>query len=105
MTNDVHQIEIGIVQSLSIAFRDPITVIVYMAWLMLMSPTLTLFVLVLLPIAGFVIGRIARTLKPTALKGQSKLGMILPSWKKPFQACVSSRRSMQKIRCGSAFAA
>ncbi len=77
MTNDVHQIEIGIVQSLSIAFRDPITVIVYMAWLMLMSPTLTLFVLVLLPIAGFVIGRIARTLKPTALKGQSKLGMIL----------------------------
>ncbi len=77
MTNDVHQIEIGIVQSLSIAFRDPITVIVYMAWLMLMSPTLTLFVLVLLPIAGFIIGRIARTLKPTALKGQSKLGIIL----------------------------
>ncbi len=77
MTNDVHQIEIGIVQSLSIAFRDPITVVVYMAWLMLMSPTLTLFVLILLPIAGFIIGRIARTLKPTALKGQSKLGMIL----------------------------
>ncbi len=77
MTNDVHQIEIGIVQSLSIAFRDPITVIVYMLWLFLMSPTLTLFVLVLLPLAGFVIGRIARTLKPTALKGQSKLGTIL----------------------------
>ncbi len=77
MTNDVHQIEIGIVQSLSIAFRDPITVVVYMAWLMLMSPTLTLFVLILLPIAGFIIGRIARTLRPTALKGQSKLGMIL----------------------------
>ncbi len=77
MTNDVHQIEIGIVQSLSVAFRDPITVIVYMAWLLLMSPTLTLFVFILLPIAGFIIGRIARTLKPTALKGQSKLGMIL----------------------------
>ncbi len=77
MTNDVHQIEIGIVQSLSVAFRDPITVIVYMAWLLLMSPTLTLFVFLLLPIAGFIIGRIARTLKPTALKGQSKLGMIL----------------------------
>ncbi len=77
MTNDVHQIEIGLVQSLSIAFRDPITVIVYMLWLFLMSPTLTLFVLLLLPLAGFVIGRIARKLKPTALKGQSKLGTIL----------------------------
>ncbi len=77
MTNDVHQIEIGVVQSLSVAIRDPITVLVYMSWLLLMSPTLTLFVLVLLPIAGLIIGRIARTLKPTALKGQSKLGMIL----------------------------
>ncbi len=77
MTNDVFQIEIGVVQSLAVAFRDPMTIIVYMGWLMLMSPTLTLFVLVLLPIAGFIIGRIARTLKPTALKSQSKLGMIL----------------------------
>ncbi len=77
MTNDVYQIELGVIHSLAVAFRDPLTVLVYMSWLMLMSPSLTLFVLVLLPIAGFIIGRIARTLKPTALKSQSKLGMIL----------------------------
>ncbi len=77
MTNDVFQIEIGVVQSLAVVIRDPMTVIVYMGWLMLMSPMLTLFVLVLLPIAGFIIGHISRTLKPTALKSQSKLGMIL----------------------------
>lgn len=77
MTNDVYQIELGVVHSLSVAFRDPITIIVYMGWLLLMSPVLTLFVLVLLPMAGLIIGRIARTLKPTALSSQSKLGMIL----------------------------
>ncbi len=77
MTNDVYQIELGVIHSLAVAFRDPLTVLVYMSWLMLMSPGLTLFVLVMLPIAGFIIGRIARTLKPTALKSQSKLGMIL----------------------------
>lgn len=77
MTNDVYQIEIGVIQSLAMAFRDPITIIIYMAWLMLMSTSLTIFVMILLPIAALLIGRVARTLKPTALRSQSKLGMIL----------------------------
>ncbi len=77
MTNDVYQIEISIISSLAMIFRDPITIIVYLGWLLVMSPQLTLFVLILLPIAGYIIGRIARSLKPTALKSQSKLGVIL----------------------------
>ncbi len=77
MTNDVYQIEISIISSMAMVFRDPITILVYIGWLLIMSPPLTLFVLILLPIAGFVIGRIARSLKPTALKSQSKLGVIL----------------------------
>ncbi len=77
MTNDVYQIEIGVIQSLAMAFRDPITIIIYMAWLMLMSAKLTIFVMILLPVAALLIGWVARTLKPTALRSQSKLGMIL----------------------------
>ncbi len=77
MTNDVQQIETTVIHSFSMLLRDPMTIIVYMGWLLLMSPQLTLFVLVLLPLAGYVIGRIARTLKPTALKGQGKMGILL----------------------------
>ena len=77
MTNDVYQIDISIISSMAMIFRDPMTILVYIGWLLIISPQLTLFVLVLLPIAGFVIGRIARSLKPTALKSQSKLGVIL----------------------------
>ncbi len=77
MTNDVYQIELSVVSSLAMVFRDPMTIVVYMGMLLLMSPQLTLFVLVLLPIAGFIIGRIAKSLKPTALKSQSELGVIL----------------------------
>lgn len=77
MTNDVYQIEISVISSLAMVFRDPITMIVYLAWLLVMSPQLTLFVLILIPVAGYIIGRIARSLKPTALKSQSKLGVIL----------------------------
>ncbi len=77
MTNDVYQIEISVISSMAMVFRDPMTILVYMGWLLIISPQMTLFVLILLPIAGFIIGRIARTLKPTALKSQSKLGVIL----------------------------
>ena len=77
MTNDVYQIEISVISSLAMIFRDPITIIVYLGWLLVMSPQLTLFVLILLPVAGYIIGRIARSLKPTALRSQTKLGVIL----------------------------
>ncbi len=77
MTNDVYQIEISVISSMAMAFRDPMTIIVYMGWLLIMNPQMTLFVFILLPVAGLIIGRIARSLKPTALKSQGELGVIL----------------------------
>ncbi len=77
MTNDVQQIELSIISSLEMAFREPITIIVYLITLFIMSPILTLFVLVLLPLSALIIGRIGKNLKITALRGQSKLGIIL----------------------------
>lgn len=77
MTNDVHQIELSIISSLEMMFREPITILIYLGSLFVMSPHLTLFVLILLPISALIIGRIGKTLKSTALKGQSKLGLIL----------------------------
>ncbi|MDR4988120.1 MAG: ABC transporter ATP-binding protein [Bacteroidales bacterium] len=77
MSNDVYQVEVSVVSSMAMIFRDPMTIVVYLGWLLIMSPQMTLFVAILLPIAGFVIGRIARSLKPTALKSQGELGVIL----------------------------
>lgn len=77
MTNDVNQIETSIISSLEMIFREPITILVYISSLLVMSPHLTLFVLILLPISGFIIGRAAKTLRNTALRGQNKLGLIM----------------------------
>ncbi len=77
MTGDVQEIEISIVSSLEMLFRDPFQVILYLSALFYMSTSLTLFVLVLLPISGFIIGRLGRTLKQTSLKGQKKMGELL----------------------------
>jgi ATP-binding cassette, subfamily B, bacterial MsbA len=58
-------------------FQDPIRIIIYMIGLLVMSFKLTLFVLVLLPLSGLLIGRIGKTLRATSLEGQKKLGLIM----------------------------
>jgi ATP-binding cassette, subfamily B, bacterial MsbA len=77
MTGDVQEIETSIVSSLEMLFRDPFQIMIYLSALFYMSTSLTLFVLVLLPITGYVIGRLGRTLKQTSLKGQKKMGVLL----------------------------
>ena len=77
MTTDVHEIEVSIIRSLEMFFKEPIIIIVYLIFLISISPQLTLFVLVLLPIAGGMIGRIGKSLRKTSFKGQRKMGALL----------------------------
>jgi ATP-binding cassette, subfamily B, bacterial MsbA len=77
MTNDVSQIEVSVISSLEMIFREPITILVYLISLFILSPHLTLFVLLLLPISGIIIGRAAKTLRNTALRSQNRLGAIM----------------------------
>jgi subfamily B ATP-binding cassette protein MsbA len=77
MTNDVQEVEWSIMSSLEMAFRDPITMITYLITLFVISPSLTIFVLVLLPVSGLIIGRIGKSLKRTSDKGQMRMGIIL----------------------------
>lgn len=77
MTNDVNEIEVSIIRSLEIFFKDPIIIIVHLVGLLIISPQLTLFVLLVLPFAGFIIGRIGKTLRKTSFKGQRKMGALL----------------------------
>jgi len=76
-TTDVQEIEWSIMTSLEMVFRDPIQIISYLVFLFIISPTLTLYVLIILPISTFFIGRIGKSLKKTSVKGQKKMGLIL----------------------------
>ena len=62
MTNDVNEIEISIVSTLEGWIRDPLSILFNLAFLFYLSPQLTLFLLIFIPIIGFIIGRISRTL-------------------------------------------
>jgi len=77
MTTDVQEVEWSIMSSLEMAFRDPITMLTYLITLFIISPSLTVFVLVLLPVSGFIIGRIGKSLKRSSDKGQYKMGLLL----------------------------
>ncbi|HPS63822.1 MAG TPA: ABC transporter transmembrane domain-containing protein, partial [Bacteroidales bacterium] len=77
MTTDVQEVEWSIMSSLEMAFRDPITILSYLVTLFIISPSLTIFVLVLLPVSGFIIGRIGKSLKRTSDKGQYRMGQLL----------------------------
>ena len=77
MTSDVQQIEWSILQSLEVIFREPFTVILFLGTMIFISPQLSVFVFVLLPIAGLIIGQIGKSLRRTSSKGQAKMGVLL----------------------------
>lgn len=77
MTNDMVQIEFSVLKSLDALFKDPVSIIGSLAILVYMSPRLTLFVFVLLPVTGYLIGRIGSSLRRSSAKAQTKLGDII----------------------------
>ena len=79
MTNDVNEVEASIMAALDILFKDPVMILVYLITLFVISWQLTLFVLLLMPLAVFFIGRIGRSLKRTSKQGQEQNAQILSS--------------------------
>ena len=77
LTSDLVEIEWSIMSSLEMIFKDPLTIIVYLITLIIISPKLTLFVVVLFPITGVIIGLIGKSLKKSSDKGQAKMGNLL----------------------------
>ena len=62
-SNDVTDVEVSTVSVLESLFRDPIAIIFYFVTLLMLSPQLTLFLVLFLPIAGFILGKVGKTLK------------------------------------------
>ncbi len=77
MTTDLVEIEWSIMSSLEMFFKDPLNIIIFLITLIIISPQLTLFVIVLFPITGFIIALIGKSLKKSSEKGQNKMGKLL----------------------------
>ena len=77
LTNDLQDVEFSTISFLETFFREPITIALYLFAMVKLSPELSVFLLIFLPIAGLIIGRIGRSLKKVSTMVQEKLGDIL----------------------------
>ncbi|MDE6450600.1 MAG: ABC transporter ATP-binding protein, partial [Muribaculaceae bacterium] len=77
MSGDVAEIENSIMSSLDMFFKNPVMILVCLAMMIAISWQLTLFVFILLPIAGTIMGRIGKRLKRDSLEGQNQWGAIM----------------------------
>jgi subfamily B ATP-binding cassette protein MsbA len=77
LTNDLQDVEFSTISFLETFFREPIVISFYLFAMIRLSPELSLFLLLFLPIAGLVIGRVGRSLKRVSTLVQEKLGDIL----------------------------
>ena len=77
MSNDANEIEWSVMSTLEGLIKDPLNILIILIFLVFLSPMLSLFLLVLLPVTGFVIGRLSRSLKKQSTTSQEKLGTLL----------------------------
>lgn len=77
MSGDVTEVENSIMSSLDMMFKNPIMIIACLTMMILVSWQLTIFVLILLPLAGTVMGRVGKRLKRVSLEGQNQWGVLL----------------------------
>ena len=73
-TNDVYEVESSLVGALEGWIRDPLTILINFAVLFYISPQLTVAILICIPVIGFILGRISRTLKKQSNEAAIKHG-------------------------------
>lgn len=76
LSNDLGDVEGSAISALESVFKEPVTIIFFFTYLIILSPQLTLFLLVFLPVAGLILGRIGRSLKKENKKVLDQFGQL-----------------------------
>jgi subfamily B ATP-binding cassette protein MsbA len=77
MSNDANEIEWSVISTMEGLIRDPLTILIILGMLVFLSPQLSLFLLILLPATGFIIGRVSRSLRKQSSRSQEEMGTLM----------------------------
>lgn len=77
ISGDVTEVDNSIMASLDMFLKNPVLILVFLVSMLIMSPSLTGFILIVLPFTGFIIGRVGKSLKKVSREGQDKMGLML----------------------------
>ncbi len=77
MSNDVKEVEWSLMASLEAIFKEPVSIVFYIGTLVYMSPTLTLYVIILLPLAAGSIALLGKSLRRKSKRNQEEQSSVL----------------------------
>lgn len=77
ISGDVNEIEASVMSSLDMLFKNPILIVIYLVGMVVISWQLTLFVFILLPLAGYIMGQVGKKLKKKSLEAQQQWGALM----------------------------
>lgn len=76
ITTDATEVEWSVMSSLEVIFRDPVNIILFLGMMIFLSAKLTLFVFIILPIAGIILALIGKSLRRSSVKAKTILGQL-----------------------------
>ncbi len=77
MSNDANEVEWSVMMALEVLIKEPLNILFYLVGMIVISPKLSLFLLIFLPVMGFIIGRVSRSLKRQSTEAGEKNGMVI----------------------------
>lgn len=77
MTGDVGEVENSVMSSLDMVSKNPIMISIYLITMLIISWQLTIFVLILLPLAGYIMGKVGKSLKKRSVDAQNRWGELM----------------------------
>jgi len=77
ITNDVLEVQHSFLSILELIVREPLMILFTITAMLAISPKLTLFVFIFIPVSGFLISKIGKTLKSHSDKVQKEQGYFL----------------------------
>jgi subfamily B ATP-binding cassette protein MsbA len=77
MSNDANEVEWSVMMALEVLIKEPLNILFYLIMMVIISPQLSIFLLVFLPVMGLIIGRVSRSLKKQSTEAGEKNGMVL----------------------------
>ena len=77
ISGDVNEIENSIMSSLDMLFKTPVLILIYLIGMIAISWELSIFVLIMLPVAGYIMGQVGKKLKKKSVLGQQQWGALM----------------------------
>jgi len=99
MSNDMKEIEFALMVSLEALYMQPLTILLFLGALIFLSPQLTLYIVIFLPLTAIFIGLLSRSLRRKSTRNQELAGRIMSS----FEETISGMRIIKAFNASGFF--